>query len=183
MNKLTCTNCAAANSANAKYCSKCGHALPQFRTEINTESVQTHKSGSSKIILGLVLGLIAFGLTSWAVQQIFFAPPSFDKVMMAAASELNKSCPMMVDQYTRLDNTIAMPNNSFQYNYTLVDIDRANVNLDTMRKYVEPSIINNVKTNPDMKIYRDNQTTFVYYYKDKNGEFAFKVNVTPEMYE
>ena len=42
--------------------------------------------------------------------------------MMAAASEINKTCPIMVDQYTQLDNALALPDNSFQYNYTLIDI-------------------------------------------------------------
>lgn len=89
----------------------------------------------------------------------------------------------MVDQYTRLDNAVALPDNAFQYNYTLVDIIQSEVNLDTVRKYIEPGIINNVKTNPDLKIYRDNKTTMVYYYKDKNGVFVFKLAVTPKMYE
>jgi hypothetical protein len=39
---------------------------------------------------------------------------------MAAANELNKSCLMMVDQDTRLDNAVALPENVFQYNYTLI---------------------------------------------------------------
>ena len=184
MNNVTCTNCGADNITNAKYCSKCGHTLPQNITEIKTETVQPPTSEKkSKKLIGLVVSAIAFGLSYWAVQQIFFKPPSFDKVMMTAASELNKTCPIMVDQYTRLDNALALPDNIFQYNYTLVNIAQSEVNLDTVKKYIEPGIINNVKTNPDMKIYRDNKTTFVYYYKDKNGVFVLKFSVTPDMYE
>lgn len=33
---------------------------------------------------------------------------SFAKVMSQSANELNKSCPMMVDKDTRLDNAIAI---------------------------------------------------------------------------
>ena len=89
----------------------------------------------------------------------------------------------MIDQYTRLDNTVAFPNKSFQYNYTLINMDKSEVNLDTVKKYIEPGIINNVKTNPDLKIYRENNTTMIYNYRDKNGVFVLKIAVTPEMYK
>ncbi len=181
MDKVTCSNCGADNTTNAKYCSRCGHTLPVATPEVAAETVQQPSTENKKVktLVSVIVGIaVMFG-----VQHFFFKPPSFDKVMMEAASELNKTCPIMVDQYTRLDNAVALPDNSFQYNYTLVDIAQSEVNLDTVRKYIEPGIINNVKTNPDLKIYRDNKTTFIYYYKDKDGVFVFKLNVTPEMYE
>jgi len=89
----------------------------------------------------------------------------------------------MVDQETRLDNAIALPENSLQYNYTLVNIESTEVNPDTVKKYIEPGIINLVKSSPDMKIYRDNKTTIIYNYRDKNGVFILKLVVTPEMYQ
>ena len=137
----------------------------------------------NKKSIGTIIGIIAFGLAYFAVQQIFFKQPSFDKVIVQAVSETNKNCPMMVDQYTRFDNAEALPGKIIQYNYTLVDLNKSEVNLDTVKKYVEPGIINNIKTNPDMKIYRDNNTTFIYYYKDKNGVFVYKFPVTPDMYD
>ena len=124
-----------------------------------------------------------FFASYFAVQYFFFSPPAFDKVMMAAASEINKTCPIMVDQVTRLDNAIALPENSLQYNYTLVNIESTEVNPDTVKKYIEPGIINLVKSSPDMKIYRDNKTTIIYNYRDKNGVFILKLVVTPEMYQ
>ena len=57
--------------------------------------------------------------------------------MMAAASELNKSCPMMVDQDTRLDNAIALPENVFQYNYTLVNLTKDELDLEKFTAYME----------------------------------------------
>lgn len=143
---------------------------------------QTGNKSKRKKTIGTIVGMVAFGLSYFAVQQIFFKPVSFDKAMMEAASELNKTCPIMVDQYTRLDNAVALPDNIFQYNYTLVNLDKSEVNLDTVKKYVEPGLINNVKTNPGLKIYRDNKVTMAYYYKDKNSEFVLKISVTPDMY-
>src|SRR5688572_30235149 len=116
---------------------------------------QTKSTNQSKKIIGIIVGVIVFGLSFFAVQQLFFKPATFDKAMMEAASELNKTCPIMIDQETRLDNAVALPNNIFQYNYTLVNLDKSDVNLDTVKKYVEPGLINGVKTNPDLKSYRD----------------------------
>ncbi len=186
MDKVKCTHCEEYNNTNAKYCFRCGYELPKMKLEgVGTTTLNSSDKWklNNKNIFGSVVGIIAFGLAYFFVQQVFFNPPSFDKIMMNAASELNESCPIMVDQYTRLDNAVALPENIFQYNYTLVDMTKAEVNPDTVRKYFEPGIINNVKSNPDLKIYRDNKTTMVYNYRDKNGEFVVKFSVTPELYE
>jgi hypothetical protein len=178
MNK--CDKCGANNARNAKYCCECGYELPKPTIEEiqNPNSEPTPKRDYKKL-LGIIVGVI----TCFIIQQLFFKAPSFDKAMMDVASELNKSCPIMVDSETRLDNTVALPNNAFQYNYTLINLDKSEVIIDTVKKYLEPGIINNVKTNPDLKIYRDNKTTMIYYYKDKNGEFVYKLSVTPDMYK
>lgn len=142
---------------------------------------QTDDKGKRKKIIGTIVVILAFGLAYFGAQQLFKAP-SFDKAMMEAASELNESCPIMVDQDTRLDNAVALPDNIFQYNYTLVNLDKSEVNIDTAKKYLEPGLINNVKTNPDLKAYRDNKVTMAYNYRDKNGVFVLKINVTPDLY-
>jgi len=186
MNNLTCTTCGADNGANARYCNRCGYALPQ--PTIETAEVPVKKkvasAGSQKTkLIGSIAGAVIFILASWGVRQVFFKQPSIDKVLMEAASEINKTLPIMVDQYTRLDNTIALPDKSLQYNYTLVELTAEEVNVDTIKKYMEPTIINTVRTSPDLKIYRENKVTMIYNYKDKNGVFVYKLSVTPDMYQ
>jgi hypothetical protein len=34
-----------------------------------------------------------------------------------------------------------------------------------------------------MKDYKENKVTMAYNYRDKNGKFILKINVTPEKYE
>ena len=102
---------------------------------------------------------------------------------MEAASEINENCPIMIDNDTRLDNTVAMPNNIFQYNYTLVNLEKNEINIEELRSFIEPNVVNNVKTNPEMKAYKDNKVTMSYFYKDKKGEYLLEINVTPEQYE
>jgi len=136
------------------------------------------KKSKMKTVIGFIVGIGTIIL----VQQFFFKTPSFDKAMMEAASEINKSCPFMVDQYTRLDNVVALPNNTFQYNYSLINMNKEDVDIVGLTNYLEPTIVNNVKTNPDLKAYRDNKTTMAYYYKDKNGNFITKIEVSEDKY-
>jgi hypothetical protein len=133
-------------------------------------------------LIGLISGAVGFALVSILVNHLLFKSPSVDKMMMQAASEMNKSCPIMVDRETRLDNGIALPGKIFQYNYTLVNLTKAQVSTDTLKKYMVPQITKNVSTNPGLKMFRDVKATMAYYYKDKNGEFVFSFSVTPDEY-
>lgn len=136
-----------------------------------------------KKTLGIVVSVIAFALSYFAVQQLFFKPPTFDNTLMQAASELNKKCPVMVDNATRLDNAEALPGNIFQYNYTIVTRNKAEINIEDVRKSIEPGIINGIKTSPPLKLFRDNKVTMVYNYKDKMGVFLFTLSIAPDKYK
>ena len=129
-------------------------------------------------IVPIAIGILVYFL----VKQFVFAPPTFDKAMMQAASEVNKSCPIMIDQETRLDNVVALPNNIFQYNYTLINWVKDSIDLEAFEEQMQPVILNSVKTNPDMKLYRDNKTTMAYNYKDMNGVFIMKISITADLY-
>jgi len=187
METTKCNNCQTDNLINSKYCKSCGYELPKIQAQNSEEiigaDVDIKKKKRSEKITATIVGTVVFFLTYYAVQYFFFQPPSYDKAMMSAASEINKTCPVMVDAETRLDNTIALPGNVFQYNYTLVKIDKANADTLSMKNYLEPTITNVVKTNPQMKFQRDHNTTMNYYYKDKNGLYLFIVTVTPNKYK
>ena len=186
MEKVTCTNCGFENKSNAKYCSDCGHELPKVQNDFQGQPMQSsdnEKKDKRKKLVGIIVGAVAFGLSYFAVQQIFFAPPSIDKILMKTASEMNKTCPIMADQFTRLDNVLALPDNSFQYNYTVINNSKSEINLDTAKKYIEPVIINRVRTDPGLKFFREKKVTMIYNYQDKNGVFVVKYTVTPDMYK
>ena len=144
---------------------------------------KTNNKMDKKKIIGMIVGAAAFLIAYLAVQQVFFKPPTFDKQMMQIASELNKSCPIMVDAETQLDNAVALPDNTFQYNYTLVSMEKASVDISELENYLQPIILNNIKTNPDLKTFRDNDVIMAYNYKDRNGEHLFKLIFTPEHYK
>ena len=186
MEKVVCTHCGSDNSIKAKYCSSCGYELPKAETDNRETEIQQKtnpKRNYKKQILGAIIGALVFWGSYYLVQNFFFNSNTFDKGMMHMASEINKSCPIMIDSETRLDNAIALPNKVLQYNYTLVNMLKDSVNTDEMKSILEPVIINFVKTNPDMKPLRDINTTVNYYYKDKTGVYLFTVSVEPKLYQ
>ncbi|RZJ31763.1 MAG: hypothetical protein EOO48_01080 [Flavobacterium sp.] len=113
----------------------------------------------------------------------FIFSPSVDKKLAQTASEMNKTLPMNIDRFTRLDNVVSLPGKVFQYNYTILENTKAEVNLDTAKKYIVPPLLNNVKSSPDMKPLRDEDVIFNYNYRDKNGVFVVKYSFTPDMYK
>lgn len=178
-----CSNCETENSKTAKYCSVCGFKLPILEAqndlfEVSKKTVKNSKRLNIKSSLGFAVGFVVmFFLTQYLFK------PSIDEELVEFSNEFNKNCPMNVDQYTTLKNTVALPNKTLQYNYILEGMTKTEVNLDTVKKYVFPGILENVKTNPDMKLFRDNEVTLNYYYMDKNGVFVTEYKIKPEMYK
>ncbi len=126
----------------------------------------------SRLLIALVLVIGASSLLIGCVTTKENSS-SFQKEMVAAANEINAVCPIMADEETRLDNVVALPNNSFQYNYTLVNYAKKDIDVAKLKATVSPIILNNIKTNPDLQLFRDNKVTMIYSYKDKNGNFLF----------
>ncbi|MHC0440951.1 zinc-ribbon domain-containing protein [Flavobacterium sp. 3-210] len=182
--KNICSNCEAENEINSKYCSVCGYKLPLLEDQnVKTKIEQTKVTKPKrKFDLKTAIGFIVGFIIMFFVTQSFFKP-TFDKQLVEFANDFNKNCPMNIDEYTTLKNVVALPNKTVQYNYILVGITKAEVKIDTVKKYVFPGVLQNVKTNPEMKFFRDNKVTLNYYYSDKNGEFVTQYVVKPEMYE
>lgn len=210
---LKCNNCGHFNEVKTEYltfCTNCfkklennfpewkrnnpGKSFDDFRrlictTDINENSKSDSKSSKPKSLKYWIGFTIAFAIF-YAIGQFggekitgFIKKPAYDKAMMTIASELNKTCPVMVDKETRFDNSVALPDNIFQYNYTLVNMLRDSINIDDIRNYLEPRIINDVKTNPGMKFVRDNKVTVNYSYKDLTGVNLFTISVKPDQYQ
>ena len=184
MEQNICTQCGTACATKMKYCTNCGFELPKIETP--TAQVKSEHSSNlfnKKKISGILVGALAFVLSYFAVQLLFFPKDALDKDIMNVASEINKTCPIVIDSETRLDNTLALPDNTFQYNYTLLNIELSNADTAGLRSYLKENIINQAKTNPQMQYQRDHDWILNYYYKDKNGMFLILIVVKPEMYK
>lgn len=141
-----------------------------------TQTLLFRKTGAGKALIALLF-VLAAGISSCSSDA------AVDKLLSTTAEELNKKCPMMVDQMTRWDNTVAMPGKVLQYNYTVVGMDKSQLDAAMINSHIKPMLVNNVKTNPEMKALRDKKVTFGYSYNDKNGVFISKFTITPEEYK
>lgn len=135
MESIRCNKCGVNNKLTTRYCTQCGYELPKN----NSEASEPKLTGDSPQVkrgkkLGSIIGITASLIASFAVQQIFFKAPSVDEVLAKTASELNKTCPVMVDEYSRFDSAVAFPDRSFQYNYTLIKLSPAK-----MKELLSPS--------------------------------------------
>ena len=140
-------------------------------------------SKNVKTIVFTVIGLLIGYVGSQFLIDTIFKKPNIEEILVQAAQEMNKSCPIILDQDTRLDTKLGGPGKNFSYFYTLVNYSKEEINQDTLISYLKPNIINNVKTHPQMAIFRENDITMNYNYKDKDGVFLFIISVTPEEYK
>jgi hypothetical protein len=154
------------------------------KTNLKTiENSGSEKTSKKRNIIIPIIGLIAFGFLFFIIQYFSSEKPTFEKVMIEYANEINKTCPSKVDEDIRLDNTMALPNNKFKYNYTLINLEKQNIDSNEIKDLLEPTLINNIKSSPDFKIFRDNKTTLTFNFKDKNGQYVLEINVTPKNYD
>ncbi len=130
-------------------------------------------------LIGMAVGMVV----SVLVFQYVNAPPPIDEILMNTASEINKNCPIRIDNATQLDNTIALPGNVFQYNYTLVDFELSEINVDEMEAQLETFALSNIRTHPEMEQFRKNKVTVNYSYRDSKGEYITKITITPDEYK
>jgi hypothetical protein len=141
---------------------------------------ETIEKRKTQKILRTVAFIITFAVSYFAVQYFFFNEGSIEEQMKDAAVEINNISPKMVDEYSRLDSA-STADKTFKYHYTLM-MTKEEVNVDVLKKFLRPEIIENVRNSPELKIFRNHEITMSYNYYDKNGEFVTNIDVTPQFY-
>jgi len=103
-------------------------------------------------------------------------------LLKLSAQEINKMCPRTIDKDTQLDNVVVLSNKTIQYNYTLVNWELEDLDLQAIESDFFPLLLNRTKTNPGLSRFRDNKVTVNYYYADMDGKFVALYEVTPQLY-
>lgn len=197
MDKVICTHCKTENSSKAKYCIECGFELPKIIKEVVPEVQTTVKPKKKRkyvsllVIISLIvitLSVLGYFTYQKLVENKVFA--TIENVINTAknplqliANEMNKSCPMMVDEETRLDKVTLPSKTVFQYNYTLINYEKTEIDTVKIKSNLEQNIIQLIKTNPQIEYQRQNKVTMNYIYNDKNGDYLMSIIITPELYK
>jgi hypothetical protein len=133
-----------------------------------------------KIISQVAIFAVTFIVAFFGTQYLMKGSNSSDKELIKISDDMNKKCPIMVDNETQLDNSKVF-DNTLQYNYTLVNVVKNDSSFDLIgaKKFIMKNAQDNLDNRPEMKSYREKKVALKYNYKDKNGKnlFDFTVNV------
>jgi predicted PhzF superfamily epimerase YddE/YHI9 len=99
------------------------------------------------------------------------------------ATGLNASTPVMLDQYTRLEEATVTPDNVFRYHYSVVNTN----NPDSLLENMSQALVKNMKTafstNADLRIFTENNVVIEYIYTDENNNNIRTLRINPEDYK
>lgn len=198
-----CTSCnkKISNNFNDWHVRNPEKTFDEYKSLVCTEQTvnyqefeKAHKKARKKknilIIVIVSIVVVIFGVighftgkkVGGFAQKIIFNSILFDRQLSKIAEEINKSCPIKIDNETRLDDVSAVPGNTLQSNYTLINMVKDSIDIVSAKENLEQNILNNAKTNPNMKTFRDFKTTLIYNYRDRHGDFVLKITITPEQY-
>lgn len=123
----------------------------------------------------MIFACIALVIIFSAIQIGIKKRTPDNDVMTQAANEINTRCPMMVDSITRLDSSVALRNNVLQFNYTINNADKLNYDTAALQNTVRPLTLNALKSDPEYKVFRENDITLSFVYRDRNGSYLCSI--------
>lgn len=131
-------------------------------------------------ILQIAIFVVVFAVAFFGTQYLM--KPNVGKELEKVAAELNKKCPMQVDNDTRLDKTGYVAPKTIQYHYTILTVDKDSLAIDAndTKNFLVKQAQDNLDNAPGMKLFREQDVTLKYFYQDKNGKplFDFAINPT-----
>lgn len=131
------------------------------------------------LIVSLLLVSIVMSLTAC---DYFFKEPSFEEVMKEPTARLNKQKMSMIDQETRFDSGVVLPNKRFRYDYTLINQDKFSLNVEGLKKDIYPILLERIKTDTNFQVLKQYQATILYRYRDKKRTLLFDILFSPKQY-
>lgn len=91
--------------------------------------------------------------------------------LFVIAKEINKKCPIAIDENTRMDSATVFNEYMITYHYSINTVSNKDVDLAKFKASMQLAMDEKYKTDPQLKIYRDNKIAIAYDYKDKTGDF------------
>lgn len=118
-----------------------------------------------------------------SIAQHYFIKDKSAEIITSLVTKYNTACPIMISNDIRMESVNSLPNNIVQYDFTLVHIQKESIDIKALKTEVEKEIMAISKTNPSLELFRDNNSTVIYNYKDRNQKKLFNITLTPEMYQ
>lgn len=141
------------------------------------------KQTNRKLLIRKVLKIITVVALVSVAQYYYSKNKSVGKELTVLVTNYNKACPIMISNDIRMESVNTLPYNTVQYDFTLVNVQKESIDVTALKKSVENEIMTSSKTNPSLEAFRDNGSTVIYNYKDRNEKELFKITLTPEMFD
>jgi flagellar basal body-associated protein FliL len=148
------------------------------KKNIEKKNSKKKSGGELYLILAVIVILVAL-----LIGQRFYFAKSFDRALAAYVENVNKKCPSMLDEDTRLDNVFVIPGNALQYNYTMVNMVKDSVDVDAFSTKMDAVMLNFVKNDDDFDALKKKLVTINYTYHDKYANILTNIKITPERYK
>lgn len=126
----------------------------------------------------IVTVIPVFVLTAVITTQLL-SKKDIGNELVKMSEEINKNCPVMVDEATRLDSVSVVDSKSVQYNYSVMTInkDSLTVDLEEVKAFLKNNSQSNLDTIKQMELYREKKIPLNYHYNDKNGKYLLDYTV------
>ena len=131
--------------------------------------------------------LLLFSLVSLPYLISFWGCTSknreLNRQLNEMASNLNSSTPVMLDRFTRFDSASVTKDNEFCYYYTILNTTNADSLFSELKQTISENIRSQVASSPDLRIFRDNDVTLRYFYRDSLQNVVHDITITPDQYK
>ncbi|MDY9918356.1 hypothetical protein SAMN05216365_13627 [Porphyromonadaceae bacterium NLAE-zl-C104] len=108
---------------------------------------------------------------------------ALNKKLQEMATNLNESVPIMLDQYTRFEGASVTSDNKFRYQYTVLNTPNPDSLVENGLQSLKENIEKEFFSNPDLRIFKENNVVIEYVYNDENGRTIRSLQITPPDYQ
>lgn len=141
------------------------------------------KKRKNKLLIRKIIKIVFVLVLIFLIQHFYVRNKMVGDEITPLVTNYNDACPIMISDDIRMESVNSLPENTVQYDFTLVRIIKESIDVNALKKSVEKEILSTSKTNPSLEAFRSNSTTVVYVYRDNNQKMLFKVVLTPEQYQ
>lgn len=144
------------------------------------EEKQSTRKQNTLLLVGIGIALIL------VVYFQFYLSKSVKEVnteVTELVEKYNKNCPLTIQEGIRLDSVSLPEERTVQYNLTLMNVEKANAEIDIIQEEIEKSLISTAKANLGLQVFRDNDFSLIYNYYDKKKAALFKIRILPDQYK
>ncbi len=99
------------------------------------------------------------------------------------ATNLNESVPIMLDKYTLFEGASVTSDNKFRYLYTVLNTPNPDSLVENGLQSLKENIEKEFFSNPDLRIFKENNVVIEYVYNDENGRTIRSLQITPPDYQ